>query len=191
MSERLRQPDDGVARELWLLRRQVDSLQQQLELTSRRLHELESAAPASRETPPPVPPATPIEPPRPVRQMDSQVDVAETEPVRPAAIPPPLPQPARAILRGSPPPGSDAPYLVRASRDRGFSLERSIGAHWTSWVGGLIVFLGVCFFLKYAWDQGWLRPSPQVRVLAAILFGAALLAVGEFLYRRSAQVLGA
>ena len=64
------------------------------------------------------------------------------------------------------------------------SLETLIGQNWASWVGAVVLFLGVVFFLKYAWDQGWIRPSPAARVAAAVTCGVMLGGAGEWLYQR-------
>jgi uncharacterized membrane protein len=64
------------------------------------------------------------------------------------------------------------------------SLETLIGQNWASWVGAIVLLLGVVFFLKYAWDQGWIRPSPAARVAAAVACGAVLAGAGEWLYLR-------
>jgi uncharacterized membrane protein len=45
--------------------------------------------------------------------------------------------------------------------------------------------------LKYAWDQGWINPTPTMRVVAAIATGVVLSAVGERMHRRRMRVLAA
>lgn len=54
----------------------------------------------------------------------------------------------------------------------------AIGQTWFNRIGAMILFLGVAFFVKYAFDQGWL--SETTRVVLAAAFGGALVALGEF-----------
>jgi uncharacterized membrane protein len=76
-----------------------------------------------------------------------------------------------------------------APRARKKSLEDLIGRNWTSWIGAIVVVLGVLFFLKYAWDQGWLAMSPAARVATAIATGVAFGATGAWVRRRDMRVL--
>jgi uncharacterized membrane protein len=70
-------------------------------------------------------------------------------------------------------------------------MEAVIGKNWASWVGAIVVVLGVFFFLKYAWDQGWLVLSPAARVWTAIFAGVCAASVGLWLskWRESMRVL--
>lgn len=65
-----------------------------------------------------------------------------------------------------------------------FSLERFIGAKFFAVAGGLIVTLGVGFFLKLAYDWGWFTVPPGVKCLAAAAFGLMLLGLGEVARRK-------
>jgi uncharacterized membrane protein len=69
------------------------------------------------------------------------------------------------------------------------TLEATIGRNWTSWIGAIVVVLGVLFFLKYAWDQGWLAMSPAMRVTTAIATGITFGAAGAWVHRRDMRVL--
>src|SRR5688500_12866502 len=112
--------------------------------------------------PPPLPPRAAAPPPR--------VPFAEVSVARPAVVEPP-----------------PVPSMKLESPTR--SLEELIGQNWASWVGAVVLFLGVVFFLKYAWDQGWLVVPPAARVAAAIAAGGALAAAGEWVHRRSMRAL--
>ncbi len=105
----------------------------------------------------------------------------------PAPTPVARPAPARASL--------PAPVAVRAEilreDDEDADMESVIGKNWTSWVGAIVVVLGVCFFLKYAWDQGWLVLPPAARVWMTIAAGAGSIAAGQWLGRKSMRVLSA
>jgi uncharacterized membrane protein len=63
-------------------------------------------------------------------------------------------------------------------------LEAQIGGNWFSIIGVLIIVFGVGFFLKYAFDSGWI--TPLYRVWTGILVGVAFLATGEWLRKKYA-----
>jgi uncharacterized membrane protein len=94
-------------------------------------------------------------------------------PQAPRATPPPLPR-AQPVLR----------------EEAAENLESTIGRNWTSWVGAVVVVLGVCFFLKYAWDQGWLALSPAARVAVTIIMGVGFGGAGEWVRRRPEAMRG-
>lgn len=82
-----------------------------------------------------------------------------------------------------------APSAGEESIPRSRNLEAMIGLNWTSWIGAVVMVLGVFFFLKYAWDQGWIRPTPAARIMAAIVLGIAISAAGEWMHRRRMKAL--
>jgi uncharacterized membrane protein len=108
-------------------------------------------------------------------------------PVPPPQMPPPLQTfpPARLspIVPLSPQP-APAPH-------RGRSIEAIIGQNWTGWVGGIVFVLGVLFFFKYAWDQGWVNITPAMRVMAAIATGIIISMIGERMHRSALRALAA
>ncbi|MFA5057374.1 MAG: DUF2339 domain-containing protein, partial [Opitutaceae bacterium] len=55
-----------------------------------------------------------------------------------------------------------------------------------AWIGGLALFLGVAFFVKYSFDNNLIPPA--VRMALGFLTGAGLLAGGVLLARRPYQV---
>ncbi len=70
------------------------------------------------------------------------------------------------------------------------SVEFQIASHWFSIVGIIAILLGVVFFLKYAFDNNWIGPVGQVSL--GIVFGIALLLVGEYFrakYARYSQII--
>ncbi|MCA9292022.1 MAG: DUF2339 domain-containing protein, partial [Phycisphaerales bacterium] len=73
-----------------------------------------------------------------------------------------------------------------AAPDRsGRSLELFIGLKGLAWLGAFVIVLGVAYFMKYAYDAGYLaRIPPLGRCLLAALFGAALVAAGQITMRR-------
>ncbi|MCL2640249.1 MAG: DUF2339 domain-containing protein, partial [Phycisphaerales bacterium] len=122
--------------------------------------------------PPVVPPTKPAAPP--------------TKPVAPPAKPvaqpakPPSPPPLPRQHPGYPPPPRP-----------GKSLESWIGKSWASWLGGILVLGAVLFFLKYAWDQGWINPTPLGRILLASAVGAAMVGLGQWLHFKHMRALAA
>lgn len=150
----------------------------------------------ANEAPPPLPPAPldPTPPPLPQRPYTSPEPVSATmltgaaEAAQAAAH-------KRAVVSAwstqSIPPAPRTPSLSAPPRLRAAnkSLEDLIGRNWTSWIGAIVVVLGVLFFLKYAWDQGWLALSPTARVMTAITIGIAFGLAGEWVRRRDMRVL--
>jgi uncharacterized membrane protein len=102
--------------------------------------------------------------------------------IQPSATPPPphLPQPVRApeqASRMAVPQTDTAPSQTRGAPTftavpQQDSLERRIGSQWLNRVGVVAVLVGVSYFLKLAFDNGWIGPG--LRVLLGLLAGAGL-----------------
>jgi len=67
------------------------------------------------------------------------------------------------------------------------SLEQRIGTRWILVAGVITVFVGVCFLLKYAYDNFSL--SPLNRVIAVVICGIAALVAGEITRRRGYDIV--
>ncbi|WP_313665237.1 DUF2339 domain-containing protein [Shinella sp.] len=67
------------------------------------------------------------------------------------------------------------------------SFESRIGARWAVWVGGVALALGGIFMVKYSIEAGLL--SPAVRLSLAAVFGLVLIAIGEFVRRRTQPLI--
>lgn len=91
-------------------------------------------------------------------------------PVRPA--------PAAPISAASPPPAPTPAREVKPMLDA----EAFLGGRVLLAVGALALLLGVGFFIKYAFDNGWIGPLGRVAV--GLLAGAAFVALAEVLRRR-------
>lgn len=98
---------------------------------------------------------------------------AAPEPPRPSAPPP---QAA----------ATEAPAAGAAPRPPGPGLEERLGARLPVWLGGIALALAGAFLVKYSVDRGWL--SPAVRVALGLLFGVALLALGEWTRARAGRI---
>ena len=81
--------------------------------------------------------------------------------------------------------GKRAKYAKRSvahKKERGPSFEEVIGEKWMQIAGVIFVLLGVTFFLKYSFDQGWVSPAVQVGI--GIVLGLLFVGGGEFFVKR-------
>src|SRR5262249_61560612 len=89
--------------------------------------------------------------------------------------PPPTPTPRPAPTAAPPAPAAAPPAPA-------ISFEERFGTRWVVWVGGLALFLGGVFLVKYSIEQDLIGPG--VRVFLGALFAAALVAGGEWTRRK-------
>ncbi len=92
----------------------------------------------------------------------------------PAAVPPPLP-PTRSTPP-APQPTLLPPVSAPVPAEAAFDWERFMGARLFAWLGGLALFLGVAYFVKYSFERGLI--PPDVRVLLGLILGGGLVAAG-------------
>lgn len=173
--------------------RELARLEDLLHRLRHELHALKSQEKASPAAPPPQTAPPPIVAPAPAPAPSDLSDLSdlsdqpeEAAPVYqpPAPVPPPIPQQvvtepeARSPI---PPPPAREPAVQ-------FSLEQFMGVKMFAWLGGIALFFGVIFFVKYAFENNWI--SPAMRVALGFVTGAGLLAGGLALHRKAAyQVL--
>src|SRR5438552_3768131 len=124
---------------------------------------------------------------RPADQLTARLSPAPTAPT--PAVPPPLPK-----FVQTPP-----PMPVTSSRETSPVPDRVAGINWESfvgvrlfaWIGGLALFLGVVFFVKYAFDNNLI--TPVMRIISGMIAGVALIVIGAWTparrYRIPAQSL--
>src|SRR5881398_3663900 len=126
-----------------------------------------------------------------LRQSASLVKLGA--PVSPSpAIPPPLPVTAPAAAReaskeSEPPP---IPKELIDAKERQAAIpirppinwEQFMGAKLFAWIGGLALFLGVAFFVKYSFEHNLI--PPEMRVAIGFVVGLALVAGGLALKRK-------
>jgi len=62
------------------------------------------------------------------------------------------------------------------------NLERIIGERYLVWVGALILAAGLAFFVKHAFEQGWI--SASARIILGFMAGFIFIGFGEFLYKK-------
>lgn len=101
------------------------------------------------------------------------VDVAAHEPTNLEVAAPEAPAPDHPLT---------GPVPVDAVRPRE-TLESSLGARWTVWVGGIALGLGGIFLIRYSIESGLLGPA--ARLALAAIFGLVLFAMGEVVRRRA------
>ena len=108
--------------------------------------------------------------------------------VRPAAPTPPTPAaPSPATAEAPPPLASALP--PRAAPSAPLDLEQWFGQRGLLIIGSVALLAAGAFFLKYAFDRGWIRPL--VRSLLAIGAGIGIAAWGEQRIRHGMQRYGA
>src|SRR5207253_9685484 len=109
--------------------------------------------------------------------------------------PPPVPTTTAALIgqekESVPPPiperfvKATVPQIAAPARPP-INWEQFMGAKLFAWIGGLALFLGVAFFVKYSFEHN-LTP-PALRVAIGFLVGAALVLGGIALKRKENAV---
>lgn len=130
--------------------------------------------------PPPLPKrtATPPEP-EPAPRPDSELE------------PEPTPELAAAAVEA--PPASYTPFAKDPPKSTTFAnVEQALGLRWLTWIGIAMLFLGVAFFLKYAYDRDWLGRffGPRLRIATAAAGATTLVVLGIGSLRNGMQALG-
>jgi uncharacterized membrane protein len=129
--------------------------------------------------------------PAPVRPMPNWLRVQTAELPSKEAVPP---SPARSADSAPPAPvgegrpGAGSIFTQRIDREWWSRLEVEVGKRWLTWAGALILVASASFFLKYAFDQGWLGAA--ARVLFSVAGGLVLLGAGLWSLTRRMPALG-
>src|SRR5205085_3784899 len=110
-----------------------------------------------------VPPAIPITTPAPV--------VAEKE-----SMPPPIPE--RFV--------KPTISQIAVPRKPPINWEQFMGAKLFAWIGGLALFLGIAFFVKYSFEHNLI--PPELRIAIGFVVGAVLVVGGLLLKRKENAV---
>ena len=177
---------------VWLIVRAVQA-RGHIEELSFRLSELEAEIIRLKQEP-----AKPSEPaPKPMpAPVAATIKVAAVPPIppvpKPVAAPKPVvpPQPPPIV---APLPVSVAPTPPRlapaAPRPTGPAInwEQFMGVKLFAWIGGLALFLGVAFFVKYSFDNNLV--PPELRVALGFLAGLGLLVGGVVMSRKNYPAL--
>src|SRR3984893_18423497 len=101
--------------------------------------------------------------------------------------PPPLP----AFLQQPPPTPAPSPPPIATTLPPAINWESILGVKLFAWIGGFAFFLGVVFFVKFAFDNNLI--TPLMRIVAGAMIGALLIIIALFpavrRYRVPAQSL--
>ncbi len=126
--------------------------------------------------------AAPIAPPAKTESAPAPAVSAQPPPVAltPPIPPTPAPRPAAVtpppvIARPATPPSVRAVPKPLPTRPA-ISWEQFMGAKLFAWLGGLALFLGVAYFVKYSFEHDWIPPA--VRVAIGFVIGAGLIVGG-------------
>jgi hypothetical protein len=181
-----------IALAVWLIVRAVQA-KGRIEELAFRLSELEAEVIRLKQES-----AKPSEPaPKPMpAPVAATIKVAEVPPIpplpKPVAAPKPVvpPQPPPIV---TPPPVSAAPMPPRpapaAPRPTvpAINWEQFMGVKLFAWIGGLALFLGVAFFVKYSFDNNLV--PPELRVAIGFITGLGLLVGGVVMSRKNYPAL--
>lgn len=148
---------------------QFDLLVDQVRELTARVHRLEillRVSPPEAASPPVVVPA----------KMDAPRPPVQTpEVARPAPPPPAFAVPSETVDRTD--------------------LEARIGSHWLNRIGIAAVLIGVSYFLKYAFDNGWIGPAGRVTIgliagIAVVLWSERFRSCGYRIFSYSLKAVG-
>src|SRR6266508_3820228 len=92
------------------------------------------------------------------------------------SVPPPIP---KRFVEGT------GPQITAHARPP-INWEQFLGAKLFAWIGGLALFLGVAFFVKYSFEHNLI--SPELRVAIGFVVGASLVIGGLLLKRKENAV---
>src|SRR5947207_4132780 len=109
--------------------------------------------------------------------------IAESLEARPVSVPPPLPEEVMAAAASRP--SSAEPPAAQPSLPA-INWEQFMGAKLFAWIGGLALFLGVAFFVKYSFEHNLI--PPEVRVAIGFAVGLVLVVGGLALKRKENEV---
>lgn len=158
---------------------------QALEKLEWKISKFESASLRTQTTlpgPKPVPEtATPPPAPEPKRPEPAEthrtIEEAPRQAIPKPTNPPPLPAKTPDVTPAAPP----AP---EAASQPAFSLEHFMGVKLFAWLGGIAMFFGVIFFVKYAFERNLIPPA--VRIALGFITGGGLLVGGLWIHRKEA-----
>src|SRR6266496_1333606 len=144
--------------------RAIEELKQRLLMLEARLHREDVPAERPKVVAEPKPPE-PIIPP-----------ASMPPPLPVTAVPPPIPE-TKPIM-----PVEEVKVETVAPPVRTIDWEQFMGAKMFAWIGGLALFLGVAFFIKYSFEHNLI--PPELRVAIGFGVGIALVAGGVALKRK-------
>ena len=125
--------------------------------------------------------AAPVPPPPPITKAPAEqptIVVSREDAERRATPPPPMPHiPPR--------PSVVVPTFGQTPQRSSEDLEGTIGKLWLNRIGIVAILIGVAYFLKYAFDNGWIGPGGRVAI--GLIAGIAVIVWSEN-FRRKGSV---
>ncbi|MEX1128314.1 MAG: DUF2339 domain-containing protein [Vicinamibacterales bacterium] len=120
----------------------------------------------------------------------SSVEARPVPPPAAAEVAPPGPAALRLPRPELPPPPTLPPLTIRepSAQPDTEDLEQRIGSRWLLYAGIAAVVLGMSYFVKFAFDNGWI--SEPLRVVAGVLAGVGLLGAGTAFWSRGLGLFG-
>src|SRR5438309_654847 len=116
--------------------------------------------------------------------------IAPPSRIEPSSVPPPLPEEvitaATSATTPEPPQPPPAKPPAPAPSLSAINWEQFMGAKLFAWIGGLALFLGVAFFVKYSFEHNLI--PPELRVAIGFVIGVSLLISGLLLKRKENAV---
>ncbi len=111
-------------------------------------------------------------------------------PAAAASPPPPVAPPVVEVPLQSGPPSREEPLPTPSGPFEG--VEKTFGLRWLTWIGIGLLFLGIAFFLKYAYDRDWLGRlfGPRMRIATAAGISLAMVVAGWRSVRTGMTTLG-
>jgi uncharacterized membrane protein len=178
--------------------RHANDLSRQIDALERRINQLAAAPlvskqePATQVQPAAEPAKAPVE-----HHQPAWTPLPQTPKPEPAAMPTPS-QPREYVFEKArpvahiPPPPPHPPISMPVSTmpspepHKPVNWEQFMGAKLFAWIGGLALFLGVAFFIKYSFDKNLI--PPEMRATIGFLTGIGLLAGGLVMKRKETAV---
>lgn len=105
-------------------------------------------------------------------QSRPDVVVAPPEPK-----PSPPPSPSSSSLPPAPAPPPQVPSFATAPKHESEEFESKIGKLWLNRIGIFAILIGVSYFIKYAFDNGWIGPTGKITL--GVLAGVGLVLWSE------------
>lgn len=184
--------------ELEAMQQKLDKTRRAIAFTQSEMREMQSSAPQPAASEPstteqasqddPKPEATPEaislhdDQSTQVPPMDSAAQHAATSA---DSSPPPIPAPVTTTEKTqSALPIPATATITKKDTKPPISLEQFMGAKLFAWLGGVAMFFGVIFFVKYAFEHNLIPPA--MRVALGYLTGAALLGGGIWTHQKPA-----
>jgi hypothetical protein len=154
-------------------KRGLDDLVKRLSSLENELHNLRPQMVSS------VQPAAPVTAPEPrVEPFPTPAPTMTRAPAVAKAVSEPPPIPQELLIPKTPQPARPTKPPI--------NWEQFMGAKLFAWIGGLALFLGIAFFVKYSFEHNLI--SPELRIAIGFIVGAGLVVGGLLLKRKENAV---